>query len=108
MSKFLAIWRDRAAILAKAEDEDSVFDIAEHSPTEREFPTLDAARDFLVKLIGEGRDFFGQAEVARLDDMPRRCRYCTCKGRQVTKRWQVDDSGIVGESCESECLEDDS
>lgn len=106
--RYIAVWHDRAAIIAATkdnEDEESAFDYAERHESTREFTVREAAISFLVEYIKAGKDFFGQCEIREMESMTRRCRACTCGGWQVTGYLSIDDDGICGTSAsDSECI----
>jgi hypothetical protein len=116
MSYFHAYYEDwekaRTAAIKRGMDKDNndsvhdYVDPGEHL-TSRDFQKLDDAVSWLVDNVNARKTTFGVGTVREIEEITKRCRYCTCRGKQAVKEYYVSDEGIDGsEDLNSECLDD--
>lgn len=115
---YVAFYEDAAKVEAAAraqgftgEDGQSWHDFVESSLSKfrsaKAFSDLGSAETWLKAELADGRSVYGCGEIRLMKQMPRRCEYCTCGGRQAVYEYEVDDTGIVDGREVGECLDED-
>lgn len=113
MQSFMAFYEDAAKTEAAARKEGydgingSLMDYVEphNYCTAKKFAEITQAEAWLIERINAMQTVFGAGTIRKLEQVSRRCRYCTCRGVKVVHEYTVEDTGIVeDEALEDECL----
>lgn len=94
--EYIALYEDFAKVQALTDDEESYHDFAQSSQgrTSKRFASLDEAIAWASKAVDDCLTVYGCGEVREIEAVTRRCRYCTCGGRQLVRRHIVSEAGV--------------